>query len=41
MQAKRDANYPQCQYVIQDIPLWPREQAQEYIKERVIAHQKS
>lgn len=39
MQVMRDKNYPRCQYHIQQIPLWPREQVQAYLKERVIAHQ--
>lgn len=38
-QAQYGGDYPPHSIVEMDVPLWPREQAQAYIMERVLAHQ--
>jgi hypothetical protein len=38
MEAVRDPGYPQAQVITRDVPLWPMEQAQAFLKERVLAH---
>lgn len=42
--ARRDvgkANYPSVQVVVQPLELWPLDKAEEYIRERVLLHQKA
>jgi hypothetical protein len=41
LEAKRDPNYPQSQVVNIDIPLWPAEKAEKFMRERVILHQQA
>jgi hypothetical protein len=41
LEAKRDANYPQSQVIVREVPLWPRAKAQAFIRERVILHQQA
>lgn len=38
-QAEINPNYPQCQVVAVDIPVWPYEQQKEYVESRVKMHQ--
>jgi hypothetical protein len=40
-EAQRNPNYPQRNVMVIEIPTWTIEQAEEYIKERVAAHQSS
>ena len=40
-QVKKSSNYPQCQVAVQEAPLWPAEQATEYIYHRVKIHQRA
>lgn len=40
-QADKDPSYPQCQIMIHEIPMWPREKTQKFIKERIKAHQEA
>jgi len=39
--AKYDPTYPQQQVKVFEVPLWPQEQASEYMRERVFLHQKA
>lgn len=41
MEAGRDPSYPQSQIVVRDVPLWPAEIAQKFMRERVILHQQA
>lgn len=41
LEAARSADYPQSQVVTFEVPLWPEEQARNYIRERVILHQQA
>lgn len=41
MEAERDLNYPQAQVVNINIPLWPAEKAEKYMRERVILHKQA
>lgn len=38
LEARRNADYPQAQVVILNVPLWTTERAQTFIKTRVLAH---
>jgi hypothetical protein len=40
-QIKKSSNYPQCQVSVQDVPMWPVEQAKEYVYHRVKMHQRA
>lgn len=40
-QVRKSSNYPQCQVAVQDVPMWPIEQATEYIYHRVKMHQRA
>lgn len=40
-QVKRSSNYPKCQVAVQTAPLWPYEQARDYIYKRVKMHQRA
>lgn len=41
LEARRDANYPQTQVVVRQVPLWSPEKAQAFIRERVILHKQA
>ena len=41
LEARRDANYPQRQVVVREVPLWTQARAQKFIRERVILHQQA
>jgi len=41
MEADRNPEYPQMQCMILDVPIWPSEEARQFIKDRVIVHQKA
>jgi len=39
--ARFDKNYPQCQIAMIDLPLWPEDQQEAYVLERVRTHQEA
>lgn len=41
LEARRDASYPQHQFLIRQVPLWTPARAQQFIRERVILHQQA
>lgn len=41
LEARRDPSYPQTQIVVIDVPVWPEEQALDYMRERVILHKQA
>lgn len=41
LEARRDANYPQTQVVVRQVPLWSESKAKAFIRERVILHQQA
>lgn len=41
LEARRDPSYPQSQVVSFDVPLWTQEDAEKYVRERVILHQQA
>lgn len=41
LEARRDPSYPQAQVLVRQVPLWPTERAQKFIRERVILHQQA
>lgn len=41
LEARRDETYPQAQVIVRDVVLWPQEQAQKFIRDRVILHQQA
>lgn len=41
LEARRDPSYPQAQVLVREVPLWPAERAQKFIRERVILHQQA
>lgn len=41
LEAVRTASYPQRQIVVLDVPLWPQENAQRFLRDRVVLHQQA
>lgn len=41
MEARRDPSYPQAQVVVIPVPVWPAEQAEAFLRERVILHKQA
>jgi len=41
LEARRDPSYPQSQILILDVPMWPGEVAERFLKDRVILHQQA
>lgn len=41
LEARRSEDYPQSQVIVQNIPMWTREQAQNYIYMRIAAHERA
>lgn len=41
LEARRDENYPRSQVIVRNVPMWHPEDAQRYIRERVILHQQA
>jgi len=41
LEARRDANYPQTQVIVREVPLWSPTKAQAFIRERVILHKQA
>lgn len=41
MEARREASYPQRGVIVRNVPLWPAERAQKFVRERVILHQQA
>lgn len=41
LEARRDANYPQTQVIVRNVPLWHPIKAQTFIRERVILHKQA
>jgi hypothetical protein len=41
LEARRDANYPQTQVIVRQVPFWTREITQKFIRERVILHKQA
>lgn len=41
LEARRDRTYPQSQTIVLPVPLWPRDVAQKFLRERVILHKQA